>query len=1012
MAAYQTSSGSSEPPQTAATAGAQSSGPRSGPAPHTRTYQACIPCRRRKVRCDLGPVDNPHDPPCTRCRRESKECYFSATRRKRKTSEDADEDDGEVSDYEVRNGRKKARPSHSLTPTAQHVAPMLETPMYVPNNIPRPLTPGGSLGRPQPLRRPTQDGSRPPFPKVEDDDIHSPEPQVVLQDREVFNGHDALNLLFEAAGRNGDIEQHHRTGSSGSMNMHRPRNSGGISPGTASLTSPRTVGSKSAATTGPTSGNIPRSAGPDMTYGLEESLDNVTYQKALRSWSRLKFVRGGLFTAQEGIAYIDYFYEHLSPLTPIIVPDYQEHSTHPKLLADEPVLLVTLLTITSRYMKLPGPGSVSRPYQIHMKLWDYLQSMLSRLIWGQEQFGGGFCGAGGQPSNEINPLTRKGLRTLGAVESLMLLTEWHPRALHFPPNNDDDELLLPDQTPSSPDVSDAGLLQSDLLKGVGGGRIDAWLEPCWRSDRICWMLLGIAMSLAFEIGVFNEASDQEYLSENISRPVSQEEAQTYIRRKNQLKTLLVVYSTQTSGRLGLTAMLPRMEGNSSIAKAPALSQLATYTAAQMTSPSVFRPAAAELMPQSPTPTHGMNRHAIQDRVVRYWSDVAKTFEAGNLQLFATRRQTRELISSGRYVEVLEYFRPILHAWRREFDSCTAIPPRMRCVLIIEIEYSRVYINSLALQAVIDRCTHNAPKNRNGANTADGGAIPFSVLQQWTGNDRQYVDETIEGCRTVLSLVVDHLLPNDALKHAPVRTFFRIVSVAIILLKTFALGASERDVSNSLGLMDRASEALAGCIVDDVHVGNRFAELLSSLTQRIKNGFVRLPSGGGNDSSRGATPGSQQVGREQTPMMPPPPVRSNSVGWTGYTNNHSLPMMGSQSPSMQNISGWATPNNQTNPLYGISTETYDPTSNNAATIVPPPTYSSGYEQSNFNNVQQNAFPFSVDSASDAYDSGAWLALPLDNLVNSNGADVTQTAYGTEIGGYDMLDVLLAGDMGPY
>jgi hypothetical protein len=25
-------------------------------AQHTRTYQACIPCRRRKVRCDLGPV--------------------------------------------------------------------------------------------------------------------------------------------------------------------------------------------------------------------------------------------------------------------------------------------------------------------------------------------------------------------------------------------------------------------------------------------------------------------------------------------------------------------------------------------------------------------------------------------------------------------------------------------------------------------------------------------------------------------------------------------------------------------------------------------------------------------------------------------------------------------------------------------------------------------------------------------------------------------------------------------
>ena len=75
---------------------------------HKRVYQACIPCRRRKVRCDLGSVDNPRDPPCVRCRRESKECFFSATRRKRKTDDPAD-DELEHDDYIVRNGRKQVR---------------------------------------------------------------------------------------------------------------------------------------------------------------------------------------------------------------------------------------------------------------------------------------------------------------------------------------------------------------------------------------------------------------------------------------------------------------------------------------------------------------------------------------------------------------------------------------------------------------------------------------------------------------------------------------------------------------------------------------------------------------------------------------------------------------------------------------------------------------------------------------------------------------------------------------
>lgn len=40
-----------------------------------RNYQACNLCRNRKVRCDLGSLDNPR-PPCAKCRREQRECVF------------------------------------------------------------------------------------------------------------------------------------------------------------------------------------------------------------------------------------------------------------------------------------------------------------------------------------------------------------------------------------------------------------------------------------------------------------------------------------------------------------------------------------------------------------------------------------------------------------------------------------------------------------------------------------------------------------------------------------------------------------------------------------------------------------------------------------------------------------------------------------------------------------------------------------------------------------------------
>ncbi|ONH75868.1 Transcriptional activator ARO80 [Pichia kudriavzevii] len=46
-----------------------------------RNYVACLNCRTRKVKCDLGSVDNPHDPPCARCKRERKECVFVDSKR-------------------------------------------------------------------------------------------------------------------------------------------------------------------------------------------------------------------------------------------------------------------------------------------------------------------------------------------------------------------------------------------------------------------------------------------------------------------------------------------------------------------------------------------------------------------------------------------------------------------------------------------------------------------------------------------------------------------------------------------------------------------------------------------------------------------------------------------------------------------------------------------------------------------------------------------------------------------
>ena len=79
------------------------------------------------------------------------------------------------------------------------------------------------------------------------------------------------------------------------------------------------------------------------------------------------------------------------------------------------MLTVTLLTIASRYKRLTGPGGQTRSFKIHEQLWAYLQGMITRMFWGQEQFGGGFCGAGRRRPSQAND-AKGGLRSLGTIE--------------------------------------------------------------------------------------------------------------------------------------------------------------------------------------------------------------------------------------------------------------------------------------------------------------------------------------------------------------------------------------------------------------------------------------------------------------------------------------------------------------------------------------------------------------------------------------------------------------------
>jgi hypothetical protein len=116
------------------------------------------------------------------------------------------------------------------------------------------------------------------------------------------------------------------------------------------------------------------------------------------------------------------FFDSLNPLAPIISPSLK--SNHNFLAKSEHALANTILTISARYYTLPGIGGASRSYAIHDRLWRYTRNLLSKLP---------FSGS-------------RAVRKPGMVESLLLLTEWHPRNYHFPDDDPADEQYIPSGT--------------------------------------------------------------------------------------------------------------------------------------------------------------------------------------------------------------------------------------------------------------------------------------------------------------------------------------------------------------------------------------------------------------------------------------------------------------------------------------------------------------------------------------------------------------------------------------
>lgn len=315
--------------------------------------------------------------------------------------------------------------------------------------------------------------------------------------------------------------------------------------------------------------------------------------------------------------------------------------------------------------------------------------------------------------------------------------------MHFPPGDDGDDIL------TSVEEQFATLVENEPEGDTpvfGEATVANWSEPALRSDRMCWSLIGMAHTLAFELGVFGNFHNGIRIPRSAARNGGEVSSVLHEQRIDRIERLLYVYINSACGRFGFPTMHVGQDEDMNV----------FVIQERMTA----HPYASDLV----------------DLIQECWADITLIMKACNANLFPSRDYTQTLIQNGSYVTLLEQFQPAMDTFGRKLKAAQ-LPKYPWIILSIELEYIRMYIYSLALQAVLGHWASNAAPGNEEPTSYNS----FSALYK---RNQRYIAEVVKAARNLLRYVVDGLLPDDYLKHAPVRTHFRILSGAMFLLKVF------------------------------------------------------------------------------------------------------------------------------------------------------------------------------------------------------------------------------------
>ncbi|KPM46114.1 hypothetical protein AK830_g405 [Neonectria ditissima] len=346
----------------------------------------------------------------------------------------------------------------------------------------------------------------------------------------------------------------------------------------------------------------------------------------------------------------------------------------------------------------------------------------------------------------ISKLIYAGSTTVGAVEALLILAEWAPQ----PP---EDSLMI----------------------------------GCGKEDQGSWMLVGIAIRLAYLQNL--EQTTLTHGDDGVSE---------YVCRQRTVWAACYMSDRQVSIRLG--------KGFWSRGPGPSISLRAAD------------------FPSLRAQKLGNDDFAL---LFQAHLEITQLFSNAHDMLYSSTDHREQLYAGGEYVRYIDDLSAVLRRWKLAWGGLSFVP-LAKASLMLCYDFLRLYINAFAFQANLYRAVRRARGRMSSS--AELKEPLFSDLAG--APDARFIYESIDAANSLLCTLNSFINPETGLKFMPLKFYLYIIYAAVFLFKAILSGAIKS--SDAVGIRRTIHETilrLQKTSTSRQGLGQRYARSLRLLWQK-------------------------------------------------------------------------------------------------------------------------------------------------------------------------------------